>query len=242
MDFRDVIQIDLLAAARCNLFSHSLASYQTSWMTISEKNLEVLQAHVKLMEKEPRKHKFGILKELAAESEKNVDNNDEESESRGASKLDSNDKDQRLFFGDEFSDAGPSATKEGESSELSKLTDKLIDYEKEFDDELINASNILLPSQLLMDDSFFSSSSNGGAVSQSENFDLLSSLMPQKATSSTIAPVPNSQDTTNNMKNPSKKGGNNSEMSKWFSLFSDLDPLSQQLQEQDDANKNLHAA
>jgi hypothetical protein len=39
-------------------------------------------------------------------------------------------------------------------------------------------------------------------------------------------------------KNPSKKS---SDVSKWFNLFSDLDPLNQQF-EQDDASKNLHAA
>lgn len=211
-------------------------------MTISEKNLEVLQAHVKLLENEPRKHKFGILKELAAESEKVVVDEKNEVNDQ-ASKLDINDKDQRLFFGDEFSDAGPSTRKvedEKEGNTENASDDTLIDYDKEFDDEFMKSSNILLPSQLLMDDSFFAT--NSGGISQTENFDLLSSLVPQKsATFRTLLdqqqqPVPN-EDAS---KIPPKKGNN--EMSKWFSLFSELDPLNQQLQEQNDANKNLHAA
>lgn len=214
-------------------------------MTISEKNLEVLRAHVKLMENEPRKHKFGILKELAAENEKIVvDEKNEENDQ--ASKLDINDKDQRLFFGDEFSDAGPSTKrvegeKEGKTENVSENVDTLIDYEKEFDDELMKSSNILLPSQLLMDDSFFATSS-GDSISQSENFDLLSSLVPQKSTiSRTLLDQKQHVPNEDSSKTPQKKGNNN-DVSKWFSLFSDLDPLNQQLLEQDDANKNLHAA
>lgn len=203
-------------------------------MTISEKNLEVLRAHVELMEKEPRKHKFGILKELAAASEKNVADDDENGKDQETSKLEMNDEDQRLFFGDEFSDTRPPATKAEE--EKSENVDKLIDYDREFDDELMKSSNILLPSQLLMDDAFYSASSGG--VSQSENFDLLSSLMPQKS-DNTLKSAASNEDAMKS--NPSKKTGS-SEMNKWFSLFSDLDPLSQQLQEKDDANKNLHAA
>jgi hypothetical protein len=224
-------QIDLLAAARCNLFSHSLATYQTNWMTISVKNLEVLRAHIKVIEKEPRKHKFGILKELAAEEQ----NHDEENQVKESTKIDVKDEDQRLFFGDEFSDAGPSKldktnVEEEEKQEKEKIIDeksneKLIDYEKEFDDEIMK----MMPSQLLMNDSIFSSNDVNN-----ENFDLLSSLVPQKAIPST-----SSDSVLNLNSNPSKK---NNDVSKWFNLFSDLDPLSQQRLEQDDANKNLHAA
>lgn len=192
-------------------------------MTISVKNLEVLCAHIKVIEKVPRTHKFGILKELAAEEQIC---NDEENQQGGEEEVKEEstkiDEDQRLFFGDEFSDAGPSKVVDKKTNEEEK-EDKLIDYEKEFDDEIMK----MMPSQLLMNDSIFTSNDVNN-----ENFDLLSSLVPQKAIPSTSSLNLNS--------NPSKS--KNNDVSKWFNLFSDLDPLSQQRLEQDDANKNLHAA
>lgn len=194
-----------------------------SWATISEKNLDVLEAHIKLIEKEPRTHKFGILKELASEQPQEQPQNIEET------KLDVKDEDQRLFFGDEFSDAGPSKVEEKKDENLSNES-TLIDYEKEFDDEFMKSSNILLPSQLLMNDSIFTSNNVNN-----ENFDLLSSLVPQKATDHSTT-----SECASKNSNPSKKSDN--DVSKWFNLFSDLDPLSQQRLEQDDATKNFHAA
>lgn len=230
---RNSLQIDLLAAARCNLFSYSLAAYQTSWMALNEKNREVLEAHIKVIEKEPRKHNFGILKDLAQEVESVQPREDAESV-----KLDDND--QRLFFGDEFSDNGPTETK-GEDDKPSDKVDrvkskatiaeKLIDYGNDFD-EFMGSSSILLPSQLLMDDSLFNNSSES-------NVDLLDSLVPSQAEQSHDFLSSDSKGTSMQLnKNPSKKAN---DVSKWFNLFSDLDPLNQQT-EQDDASKNLHAA
>lgn len=220
-------QIDLLAAARCNLFSYSLASYQTNWQQLNQKNEEVLEAHIKLIEKEPRKHNFGILKDLAEEVESSEKANEEQTE---PAKMEVDDKDQRLFFGDEFSDAAPAASK-SEESKASESEEKLIDYERDFDD-LLSSSNLLLPSQLLMDDSLFN---NDASV------DLLGSLMPSQAEQSQSSGdlLSTAKENAAQLnKNPSKKS---SDVSKWFNLFSDLDPLNQQF-EQDDASKNLHAA
>lgn len=227
----------MLAAARCNLFSHSLAAYQTNWVTLNQKNQEVLEAHIKVIEKEPRKHNFGILKELAQEVEELAKGSREE----GEQKLEVSDKDQQLFFGDEFCDSGPSETKseEKQRSEVGtaneeKSSEILIDYEKDFD-EFMASSNILLPSQLLMDDSFFNSS-----VLDS-NIELMTSLVPSQANQgqSNIDLLSPSKDSSIQLnKNPSKK---TSDVGKWFSLFAELDPLNQQT-EQDNASKNLHAA
>lgn len=221
----------MLAAARCNLFSYSLAAYQNNWTTLNIKNQEVLEAHIKVIEKEPRKHKFGILKDLAQEVEQasKIANDDVE-----PSKIEVNDQDQRLFFGEEFCDSGPSETKpeKSKSSEDDKASpgEKLIDYEKDFD-EFMSSSNILLPSQLLMDDSLFN------ATSMDSNGDIFDSLVPSQADSS--QDLLSSKDNSVQLnKNPSKKAN---DVSKWFNLFSDLDPLNQQT-EQDDASKNLHAA
>lgn len=219
----------MLAAARCNLFSYSLATYQTNWQQLNQKNEEVLEAHIKVIEKEPRKHNFGILKELAQEVEDSEKASDDQAE---ASKLD--DKDQRLFFGEEFSDAGPAASK-SEESKASETEGKLIDYEKDFD-EFMASSSLLLPSQLLMDDSLFNNDAS---------IDLLGSLAPSQAERTQnnnggdlLAAAGRDESPAQLNKNPSKKA---SDVSKWFNLFSELDPLNQQF-EHDDASKNLHAA
>ena len=219
-------QIDLLAAARCNLFSYSLASYQTNWHQLNQKNEEVLEAHIKLIEKEPKKHNFGILKDIAAEVEENEQTNEKQNE---PGKMEVDDKDQQLFFGDEFSDAAPATSKSGESK-ASESSEKLIDYERDFDD-LLSSSNILLPSQLLMDDSLFNNDAS---------IDLLGSLMTSQAEQDQTSDLlsPGKENTAQLNKNPSKKS---SDVSKWFSLFSELDPFNQQL-EQYNASKNLHAA
>ncbi|KAG5680079.1 hypothetical protein PVAND_009606 [Polypedilum vanderplanki] len=238
-------KIDLLSAARCNLFSYSLATYQNNWITLLQKNQEVLEAHLRIIENEPKvKHNFGILKDLAQEIDEPSSSNVDAAQAEPAKEL--NDNDQRLFFGEEFSDRRPTEKSDNdkinEESHLTKSNnnisknedEKLIDYDT-FDEFMIS-TNIPLPSQLLMDDSIF----NTGEIMQS-NVDLLGSLavsqthMPSELLSAT------SKETNNSIslnKNPSKKA---SDVSKWFSLFSDLDPLNQQ-KEVNDANENMHAA
>lgn len=207
-------------------------------MTLNQKNHEVLEAHIKIIEKEPRKHNFGILKELAQESQAASKADDEK-----PAKLEVSDKDQSLFFG-EFSDEGAQTVKKedenqstGDSERMAgEASDggKLIDYERDFD-EFMASSSILLPSQLLMDDALFNDPSIDASM------DLLGSLVPSQADSGQSSNDLTSASKENSVqmnKNPSKKA---SDVSKWFSLFSELDPLNQQ-SEQDDASKNFHAA
>ena len=229
----------MLSAARCNLFSYSLAAYQNNWMSLLLKNQEVLEAHIRIIENEPIKHSFGgVLKELTQEiaSSENV---------KQPEAIELNDNDQRLFFSEEFSDGIQAENKVENNNDKNDVNageevkanenDKLIDYEAF--DEFTSSSNILLPSQLLMDDSLF----NQNEIMQG-NVDLLGSLMPSTAMQSsdllasnqaTASSTPHSLN-----KNPSKKS---SDISKWFQLFSDLDPLNQQ-KEVRDANENMHAA
>lgn len=193
-------------------------------MMLNQKNQEVLEIHIKLIEKEPKKHNFGILKDLAQEVEANDEPNVDTAKYKA--------NDQRLFFGDDFSDNAPSETKSEEKQSdvnVSKddgSSEKLIDYEKDFD-EFMASSSILLPSQLLMDDSLFDDASST---------DLLGSLVPSQAEQAQSIAGASSSIQLN--RNPSKKS---SDVSKWYNLFSDLDPLNQQM-EQDVASKNLHAA
>ena len=208
-------------------------------MSLLLKNQEVLEAHIRIIENEPIKHSFsGVLKELTQEiaSSENV---------KQPEAIELNDNDQRLFFSEEFSDGIQAENKVENNNDKNDVNageevkanenDKLIDYEAF--DEFTSSSNILLPSQLLMDDSLF----NQNEIMQG-NVDLLGSLMPSTAMQSsdllasnqaTASSTPHSLN-----KNPSKKS---SDISKWFQLFSDLDPLNQQ-KEVRDANENMHAA
>lgn len=143
------------------------------------------------------------------------------------------DGDQRLFFESEFIEEKLPVTKNGEEKESLVSTDviessieqKLIDYEKDFD-EFMSAPNMFMPSQLLMNENYLSNDNNTSEI------DLLGSL----STNSINNNDNNNQSKLN--KNPSKKNG---DVSKWFQLFSELDPLNQQ-NEVSDASKNLHAA
>lgn len=190
----------------------------------------MLEAHIKVFDKEPRRHNFGILKELQENEVLHKSAEDVEQ-----AKLEVNDSDQRLFFGDEFSDSSPRpemTENENKSSVAKEVEDasgseNLIDYEKDFD-EFMAASNLLLPSQLLMDDSLFNTSSINS------NIDLLGSIIPQADQSqNNDSPSASKDNSVQLNKNPSKRGN---DVSKWFDLFSDLDPLNQQIEH------DLHAA
>lgn len=192
------------------------------WLALLQKNQEILEAHIKVIDKEPRKHNFTILKELGQDDEPIKQESKED-----AAELKVNDQDQALFFGDEFSDSQPLEKQlqdvsltEGATGNATESAAEgcLIDYES-FDD-FMSSSNLLMPSQLLMDD--FSSES----------------LMDSALLELTGPSQPLNKVLTDLNLNPSKKSN---DVSKWFNLFSDLDPLNQQM-EHEHASKNLHAA
>lgn len=115
-----------------------------------------------------------------------------------------------------------------DSSEANKGEDtKLIDYEKDYFDELMSSSN-MLPSQLLLDESMFSNATSDNTA------DLLNTLNQQP---SLIA-----SDVTPQKKVKEKEGKPESKKSSkkavnWYDLFSELDPLAQKITESD-ASKN----
>lgn len=213
-------KIDLLAASRCNLYSYNLHTYCKDFESLNSKNLEVLKSNIKLIE--PAKHSFGgVLKDL--------DGGEESKKEETASKEKDGikDGDQKLFFGDEYSDQ---PTKKSEPTEQKETEPgKLIDYEKDYFDELMSSSNILMPSQLLLD----LDSANLEALG-----DLMNSVNEEQETKQEEVPQKGSNKEVKSEKSilkPSKKNVN------WYDLFSDLDPLSQ-ASEVRHATKNLHAA
>lgn len=185
----------------------------------------MLEAHIKIIEKEPKTFQnFGVLKALAQENDEESLKNKDEPPASEPLKL--NDDDQKLFFGEEFSDRAENDNKKIESEDnkqqqQEKSSDKLIDYDDGFNEFMSSSSSVLLPSQLLMDDSF------------PTNVDLLGSLVPSQVSDSST------KDDNNSLsKNASKKSN---DVSKWFQLFAELDPFNQQ-KEVKDASENMHAA
>ncbi|XP_046807586.1 islet cell autoantigen 1 isoform X1 [Lucilia cuprina] len=86
----DSIQkIDLLAAARCNMFSHVLVSYMTELKQFAQKTNTTFEAISKALEQRP-KYDFCVLKELT----QHEGNSDNLNDSKGSPF----DKDQSLFF------------------------------------------------------------------------------------------------------------------------------------------------
>lgn len=56
-------QIDLLAAARCNMFSHVLVAYQAALLDFATKSSYTFQAALKILDEKPQ-YSFTILKDL----------------------------------------------------------------------------------------------------------------------------------------------------------------------------------
>lgn len=204
----------------------------------------MLEAHIKIIENEPKTFQnFGVLKDLAQEDQ-SINDEKKEVDKAPTEPLKLNDNDQKLFFGEEFSDAEKDNNKNESNindsdkpsqEQKQESDDKLISYDDGFEEFISASSNILMPSQLLMDDSFYN---------MPTNVDLLGSLMPSQASnhqenSSLLSTQQSPSKKENSLsKNPSKKSN---DVSKWFELFSDLDPLNQQ-KEVNDASENMHAA
>ncbi|XP_062550268.1 islet cell autoantigen 1-like protein [Armigeres subalbatus] len=92
-------KIDLLAAARCNMFSHALVGYQNSMLQFAKKSNETYKTALKSLSKDPH-YNFSILKELTQ-----ANPNTKEEETEGQDQVDKPaDDDQMLFFQDEFKD------------------------------------------------------------------------------------------------------------------------------------------
>jgi hypothetical protein len=88
-------QIDLLAAARCNMFSHALVAYQNAIIHFANKSNETYKHTLKNLAKEPH-YNFTVLKELT-QANPNEGAEEKVMQQREAKKEDM-DKDQMLFF------------------------------------------------------------------------------------------------------------------------------------------------
>lgn len=224
----DVLQkIDLLAAARCNMFSHVLSNYQGSFITFATKVAQTLTATADTMNATPQ-YEFSILKELSQTL----------GESEGKQEVTPQDKDQMLFFQDEFKDDNP------ETSEKSK-TDNENDKQpsNERDAKPSTSLNLIDTSYLESE----SSSGNAGILSELAGLQLdcgdgqgdfgtfLPSQLLQNSSSllqGPMTPVSSNNNQTQAVKSvqtskpaPSSVIPKKEDKAAWFKLFAELDPL-----------------
>lgn len=97
-------KVDLLAAARCNMFSHALVSYQSAIKTFSIKASEILSnAAVKLTNVQP--YDFCVVSELTVGDKQTKTSKDK-------------DKDQETFFNADYTDNPENNTKKRDSKKV----------------------------------------------------------------------------------------------------------------------------
>nr|CAH7742501.1 unnamed protein product [Callosobruchus chinensis]CAH7752566.1 unnamed protein product [Callosobruchus chinensis] len=199
-------KIDLLAAARCNMFSHALVPYQNALVNFSTKAAETLDlAAGKIGSIQPSDG--SSIFELAA----------------GSDGEKSGDKDKKTFFNAEYTDEKKDQTKDEESIDGSKPEPTEVanllqgDFSAPTDPQL-EASDLSKPSSALLD------------LSWSIQSDFMKgNFMPSKLMQEDgfmFMDLPTEQETSQkNEKSPDKNEKNDKQMS-WLSLFAELDPLS----------------
>ncbi|CAH0546235.1 unnamed protein product [Brassicogethes aeneus] len=200
-------KVDLLAAARCNMFSHALIPYQNAILNFATKAAETQSlANTKLNHVKP--YDFTACIELATPSE---------SES---------DKDKNTFFNAEYSDSAPKSDKEGEQKEITKESESDVtnllgeDFNPTLESQPMKLDHSK-PSSALLDLGWPSNSDFlGGDFMPSKLFEdssfnftapLETKNDQQTAKESNSKPKVNKMDTANQMS--------------WLSLFAELDPL-----------------
>ncbi|KAL1380069.1 hypothetical protein pipiens_014472 [Culex pipiens pipiens] len=224
-------KIDLLAAARCNMFSHALLSYQNAMLTVAKKSNDTYRAALKSLSKDPH-YNFSILKELTQANPNVVE---EEGEGKELTREEQQvekpaDDDQMLFFQDEYKDDEPARKKE---------TPK--DTKTDDDDQILTdvpADNLLadLSEPTKTEPQQSGSSDLLGLTMDDEFSDFMSSPAPFMP--STLLNNPNPLDGGDddpleqllNLNQPSagqkSGGGKSKDLSGWYQLFAELDPLS----------------
>ncbi|XP_026762617.1 islet cell autoantigen 1 [Galleria mellonella] len=225
----DVLQkIDLLAAARCNMFSHVLSNYQSSFTTFSTKVVQTLLATADTMSSTPQ-YEFCILKELSQNLE-------------GESKQQDvvpQDKDQMLFFQDEYKDDNNHDKKIEKNTEINNDNDKQPPSTSNATDTSIST---------LIDTGCIESENTGeipGVISDLAGLRLdcgdmptnFSSFMPsqllQESTASSMFQNPLTPSTNNNKTSNTPPQNypvgplapKKDDKAAWFKLFAELDPL-----------------
>lgn len=239
------------------MFSHALVAYQKAIMQFGTKTSETFQATSKTLSNEPQ-YNFSVLKELTQ-----VPKQSEELEKTDETV----DSDQMLFFQDEYKDENEIEKPETESNDLLISTQELIEElstEGATSNDLVELNSTsndfgdfvsaqsFMPSQLLLSDL---SSFN---LIQETNVPLIPSPLKGNSDSNEIKsknsilelfnkiPIKQVQSTSVNKTSPNqnKQKLNQKDMSSWFQLFSELDPLANPdaINKIEGGSNNSHAA
>lgn len=276
-------KIDLLAAARCNMFSHVLVAYQKAMEVFAHKTYETFKIASKILENEPH-YAFSILRDLT-QAEKEPKGDEGEGTSGAGEKQQvvelregAIDEDQLLFFQDDYKDveqtpvvSSETANKEADEGKVAVLADEpreleigdlinvgaeknttksqssILDALDDTDAFLLDQPHVQPTGEagnLKMDLSIFDDigGSSMGTAS-SDVIDPLLDLLGDGPTDKNTLPGMGSSSNTGtsvlsalsnkissstkkqqqNMNGKSKSAGK--DMSSWFKLFSELDPL-----------------
>ncbi|XP_012063432.1 PREDICTED: islet cell autoantigen 1 [Atta cephalotes] len=124
-------KVDLLAAARCNMFSHALVLYQTTLLNFTKKSAQAYSTIANSF-KGYQRYDFTVVRELAETSSKLAQ------ETGGDDDLE--DKDKLPFFDMDYHDDVEEAQEVNSesTSEKNKKDEKLLDIENESKDTLIH--------------------------------------------------------------------------------------------------------
>ncbi|XP_071572903.1 islet cell autoantigen 1 isoform X1 [Temnothorax nylanderi] len=126
-------KVDLLAAARCNMFSHALVLYQTTLLNFTKKSTQAYSTIANSF-KGYQRYDFTVVRELAETSSKLAQ------ETGGDDDLE--DKDKLQFFDmdyhDDVEEAQEATANSGSTLEKNKKDEKLLDIENEPNDTLIH--------------------------------------------------------------------------------------------------------
>ncbi|EDW79968.1 uncharacterized protein Dwil_GK12319 [Drosophila willistoni] len=230
----DSIQkIDLLAAARCNMYSHALVAYVAELKNFAQKAASTFQSISNALVAKP-KYDFCVLKELsqnegalAADGEGGT-----EEPAAAAAPIETVDKDQSLFFASEYQDKPESESVESKSQSESLLSAHPACGDNE--SLLIELSKQLEESPLI--DSLHGEEEGDEDQQQRDgsNQKFWSRMFSQPPPSP--MPAASSLGTTANNKtsdtsssaaaaNPAKSQSITANNNPWLELFADLDPL-----------------
>ncbi|KAL1516975.1 hypothetical protein ABEB36_000800 [Hypothenemus hampei] len=228
-------KIDLLAAARCNMFSHALVPYQNALNEFATKALEtLLLAATTLSKVEP--YDFSVVTELADLEKKNTVDKTEE-----VNKTDEDffeDKDRNTFFNAEYTDK-VQRPKEPEKIQNSKEEERITnllgdDFSAPLPPIPSPSKDIdpTKPSSVLLDLDFSITSDALTDLLSANSSYMPSNLLHNGASSSF------SKETSKDVKEleGNKNSGKTESHMSWLNLFAELDPLAHGVMENKDAD------
>lgn len=179
MKLKSLQKIDLLAASRCNMFSHALIVYQNGLVAFSEKAARTMN-NVATSFKGHQPYQFTVIRELAdlpldEDGEAGqADGEEAQANGEGEEEGEKMDSDEKTFFNAEYHDQ-PRKAKDGSTPASKKAKAKKAETKKTPSDSLVN---------LLEYDGSGESGGEGGDAPSSQLVDLLGPEMELPRTES----------------------------------------------------------